>query len=192
MKMRKLAAFAAALMLGTYIPQAVPVVPAEIEALAHSGRTDRSGGHHDNKNKSGLGSYHYHCGGYPAHLHTNGVCPYTSNAAGTSVGTSSTAAGSAEQAQELSVPENISLVFDSVYYADHNPDLYEAFGYDYDKLLNHFLTSGMQEGRCACESFQVNVYRETNPDLVSAFGDDLAAYYEHYMDCGHAEGRCAH
>lgn len=47
-------------------------------AFAHSGRTDSSGGHRDNKNKSGLGSYHYHCGGYPAHLHDGGVCPYTS------------------------------------------------------------------------------------------------------------------
>lgn len=45
-------------------------------AFAHSGRTDSSGGHKDNKNKSGLGSYHYHCGGYPAHLHDDGVCPY--------------------------------------------------------------------------------------------------------------------
>ncbi len=44
---------------------------------AHGGRTDSKGGHKDNKNKSGLGSYHYHCGGYPAHLHTNGYCPYT-------------------------------------------------------------------------------------------------------------------
>lgn len=45
-------------------------------SFAHSGRTDSSGGHHDYKNKSGLGSYHYHCGGYPPHLHQNGVCPY--------------------------------------------------------------------------------------------------------------------
>ena len=43
---------------------------------AHSGRTDANGGHRDNKNASGLGYYHYHCGGYPAHLHPNGVCPY--------------------------------------------------------------------------------------------------------------------
>lgn len=43
---------------------------------AHSGRTDSNGGHRDNNNKSGLGSYHYHCGGYPAHLHINGQCPY--------------------------------------------------------------------------------------------------------------------
>ena len=48
-----------------------------IPSYAHSGRTDSSGGHKDNKNKSGLGSYHYHCGGYPAHLHSGGYCPYT-------------------------------------------------------------------------------------------------------------------
>ena len=48
---------------------------------SHSGRTDSSGGHRDSKNKSGLGSYHYHCGGYPAHLHSNGVCPYKSTPA---------------------------------------------------------------------------------------------------------------
>lgn len=47
-----------------------------LTAFAHSGRTDSQGGHHDYKNKSGLGSYHYHCGGHPAHLHENGICPY--------------------------------------------------------------------------------------------------------------------
>lgn len=46
-------------------------------AFAHSGRTDSYGGHRDNQNKSGLGSYHYHCGGYPPHLHPDGICPYT-------------------------------------------------------------------------------------------------------------------
>ena len=43
---------------------------------AHSGRTDGQGGHRDNRNASGLGSYHYHHG-YSAHLHPNGYCPYT-------------------------------------------------------------------------------------------------------------------
>ena len=47
-------------------------------AFAHSGRTDSSGGHKDNKNVSGLGYYHYHHG-YGPHLHPNGVCPYTTN-----------------------------------------------------------------------------------------------------------------
>lgn len=58
---------------------ALSIMSIEITMYAHSGKTDSSGGHKDNKNKSGLGSYHYHCGGYPAHLHTNGVCPYSSN-----------------------------------------------------------------------------------------------------------------
>lgn len=55
---------------------AMSILFISISSYAHSGRTDSSGGHKDNKNKSGLGGYHYHCGGYPAHLHKNGVCPY--------------------------------------------------------------------------------------------------------------------
>jgi hypothetical protein len=46
-------------------------------SYAHSGRTDSSGGHKDNKNASGLGAYHYHHG-YKAHLHSDGLCPYDS------------------------------------------------------------------------------------------------------------------
>jgi len=44
-------------------------------AFAHSGRTDSSGGHKDNRNASGLGSYHYHHG-YGPHLHPSEYCPY--------------------------------------------------------------------------------------------------------------------
>ena len=54
----------------------VAIISLGFIASAHSGRTDGSGGHRDTRNVSGLGSYHYHCGGYPAHLHKNGVCPY--------------------------------------------------------------------------------------------------------------------
>lgn len=59
-------------------------------SYAHSGRTDASGGHKDNKNKSGLGYYHYHCGGHPAHLHKNGVCPYSKSSSKSSKSTSET------------------------------------------------------------------------------------------------------
>ena len=51
------------------------IVP-PLTTLAHSGKTDANGGHRDNKNKSGLGSYHYHCGGNPPHLHGANGCPY--------------------------------------------------------------------------------------------------------------------
>ena len=66
---------------------AFSTVPGTVQA--HSGRTDSSGGHHDNKNVSGLGSYHYHCGGHPAHLHDGGVCPYSSFAATSDTSTTS-------------------------------------------------------------------------------------------------------
>lgn len=66
---------------------AFSTVPGTVQA--HSGRTDSSGGHHDNKNVSGLGSYHYHCGGHPAHLHDGGVCPYSSSAATSDTSTTS-------------------------------------------------------------------------------------------------------
>lgn len=68
---------------------ALSVISIGITTYAHSGKTDSSGGHKDNKNKSGLGSYHYHCGGHPAHLHTNGVCPYSSNSSNKSTKTTS-------------------------------------------------------------------------------------------------------
>lgn len=49
-----------------------------VVVFAHSGRIDEDGGHHDYKNVSGLGNYHYHHG-YPAHLHQENICPYNRN-----------------------------------------------------------------------------------------------------------------
>lgn len=68
-----------------------------ITSYAHSGRTDSSGGHRDNKNKSGLGSYHYHCGGHPAHLHPNGVCPYSSKSSSKKSSSSSSKSSSSKK-----------------------------------------------------------------------------------------------
>lgn len=61
------------------------VITIPFMAIAHSGKTDGSGGHRDNKNKSGLGYYHYHCGGHPPHLHNGGVCPYKGGSSSKSV-----------------------------------------------------------------------------------------------------------
>lgn len=70
------------------------IISIGVNAYAHSGRTDSNGGHRDNQNKSGLGSYHYHCGGHPAHLHTNGVCPYSSSSSSSKSSTSSSSSSS--------------------------------------------------------------------------------------------------
>ena len=65
-----------------------------ITVHAHGGRTDSSGGHKDNENVSGLGWYHYHCGGHPAHLHNNGVCPYKKGSSSSSSSSSKSSSSS--------------------------------------------------------------------------------------------------
>lgn len=69
-------------------------------ALAHSGRTDGSGGHWDRSS----GEYHYHHG-HKAHQHIDGVCPYdfedkTSHSSGSQ--------GSSNSAQVPSLKSNTS------------------------------------------------------------------------------------
>ncbi len=76
-----------------------------LNTFAHSGRTDKYGGHKDNKNVSGLGSYHYHCGGNPPHLHTNGVCPYSSNK---STSSSSNSSSSSNKSSSSSTSKSIT------------------------------------------------------------------------------------
>lgn len=182
------------IMAVLFSPSFVDTNPLLITAEAHQGRTDSSGGHRDTKNKSGLGSYHYHCGGNPAHLHTDGVCPYNNSSSDTASGTK-TQSGSGTSNQttaQSSVPDNISLVFNATYYADNNSDMKQAYGTDSTSLLDHFLSTGMKEGRIACSTFNVHVYKDNNADLKAAYGDDLASYYTHFMNSGHSENRVAY
>ena len=117
-------------------------------------------------------------------MHENGVCPYDSRYSGNSAENAPV-----QEPEKAAIPEHIDRVFDAAYYAEHNEDLYETFGNDAERLLEHFLTAGMKEGRVACETFNVTVYKESNEDLAQIFGDDWTAYYEHYMDFGYAENR---
>ena len=89
------------------------ILSIQISVYSHSGRTDANGGHKDNQNKSGLGSYHYHCGGNPAHLHPNGVCPYSSSSQSStsSSGSSSTSSSSSSSSSKTttSIPRTIAV-----------------------------------------------------------------------------------
>ena len=88
------------------------ILSLSLSAFAHSGRTDSSGGHKDNKNKSGLGSYHYHCGGHPAHLHEDGVCPYKQSfAPKASSNNNIISDGTVTKSKEKS--ENVTIEFDN-------------------------------------------------------------------------------
>lgn len=84
-----------------------------------------------------------------------------------------------------------SPVYNYKEYLQYNPDLTGMFGDDQWKLFEHFINSGMKEGRQGCSSFNLTAYKVNNPDLVAQFGDENAKYYEHYMAGGKAEGRKA-
>lgn len=174
-----------------------------ITAEAHSGRTDASGGHRDNKNKSGLGSYHYHCGGNPAHLHNDGVCPYGGNSAGSSSGSSTEssssvapvtapAAPTASSSEPATVSTYDSVIFNTSYYLQNNADVASVIGTNASDLYNHFITSGMKEGRQGSTTFNVAAYMNNNPDLLQIFGEDLPSYYNHFLTNGQFEGRVAY
>lgn len=85
------------------------ILSIQINVYSHSGRTDANGGHRDNKNKSGLGSYHYHCGGHPAHLHPNGVCPYSSSGKSSTSSSSSGSSSSSNSKTTTSTPSTIEV-----------------------------------------------------------------------------------
>ena len=83
----------------------------------------------------------------------------------------------------------IETIFDEHYYADKYPDLKEAFGYDREALLKHFMTYGLSEGREMNELIDIVKYREKYQDLQDAFGDDWDAYVSHYLSYGAFERR---
>ncbi len=89
----------------------------------------------------------------------------------------------------VSVGGKLKEIFDEHYYADNNPDLKAAFGYDREALWNHFVTCGLKEGRVMNGKLDVVKYRNTYADLNAAFGDNWDAYVEHYLTCGAKEGR---
>ncbi len=86
---------------------------------------------------------------------------------------------------------NYSSVYNYNYYCTKNPDVKRAYGNDDIAVLQHFIRSGMAEGRQASEEFNVYVYQSRYPDVKAAYGNDLKAYYLHYMRSGKNEGRSA-
>lgn len=154
---------------------------------AHSGRTDSSGGHRDNKNKSGLGSYHYHHG-YGPHLHTNG-CPYSSTTTNSDGGRSSSSVDHEAQqkkAQEQEQEEVKSKGYNSgyndgyigktsgSYYSGSYSELYQSRydeGYTQgreklEKEKEELNTKGYELGLTGSK---INLSNYTNEELKAAY-----------------------
>lgn len=80
------------------------------------------------------------------------------------------------------------FVFDPIFYLTANPDLQQAFGSNPEAAQNHWISSGLGEGRLASAVFSVNWYRYKNYDL-GAFGGNNELYIRHYVQNGIQEGR---
>lgn len=103
---------------------------------------------------------------------------------------STTTTTSTTTTSTTTVKGNYDLIFDATYYANQYADLKNAFGTNATKLLNHFKTYGMKEGRKAISTFDVKVYKENNTDLQKAFGNaGYEKYFEHYLTYGYKENR---
>ncbi len=82
-----------------------------------------------------------------------------------------------------------SLVYDYDYYVANNQDVANVYGNNRLKVLEHFVSWGMTEGRQAKETFNVRKYMNRYFDLPQIYGNDLKSYYYHYINYGNAEGR---
>lgn len=76
--------------------------------------------------------------------------------------------------------------FDVMVYRDRNPDIAHLS----DKALkDHWLSSGIKEGRASSPVLDLGFYLNNNPDLKNAFGSDYEAVYNHFITSGYKERR---
>lgn len=83
------------------------------------------------------------------------------------------------------------MVFDATFYAQAYPDVVAAIGTDAESLYQHYVNSGMLEGRQPSALFNAQIYMSNYEDLQAVYGNNIAAYVQHYILVGSAEGRVA-
>lgn len=172
-----------------------------INASAHSGRTDSSGGHRDNKNVSGLGSYHYHCGGNPAHLHTNGVCPYKTSSNSSISSSNSNASNSSNKNNQNSIntekQKANKLGYNKGYSDGYNSNSFndstsEKYSTDYKEGYKSGYDKGVSDLNDKKEEVYNSAYKigknglsnnnkETNKLLIEAYNNGYKAGYNEYL-----------
>jgi hypothetical protein len=76
--------------------------------------------------------------------------------------------------------------FDVMVYRDRNKDL---AGMTDAQLKEHWLESGIKEGRASSPVLDLGFYLNNNPDLKAAFGNDYEKVYQHFITKGYKEHR---
>lgn len=85
--------------------------------------------------------------------------------------------------------ESLRAVFDPEYYYNQYPDIQASVGQDAETLFQHFVSTGIREGRSGKEDFNLKAYVFYNEDLLNVYKTDLSGYCRHYLERGRNEGR---
>ena len=85
----------------------------------------------------------------------------------------------------------MSPVFHLGYYIENNPDVANIYLNDTDRIMDHFLRYGINEGRPSSPNFNLEAYKTRNEDLKNIFQNSNVDYYYHYCIFGRNEGRLA-
>lgn len=97
-----------------------------------------------------------------------------------------------ETTEKVVQEENLDyLLFDADLYYSLYPDLQKAFGRDYNKLREHWLIFGINEGRRGSYVFDSHYYFAAYEDLRKAIGPNCRELYNHFKVFGIKEGRKA-
>ena len=92
------------------------------------------------------------------------------------------ASTSSEQQKE----EYYRLVYNYSDYLAYNSDIRSKYRHDKDGAFQHFLKTGMAEGRQASKDFDPVSYRLEYKYVRKAYKDDWKQYYLHYIRTGYA------
>jgi len=79
--------------------------------------------------------------------------------------------------------KGLNVCFNYIYYYYLNPDL-SSIGLNQQALLEHFLSTGLLEGRIGSPVWDVKSYLAYNPDQAAAFQEDYRAAFKHFIDVG--------
>lgn len=83
----------------------------------------------------------------------------------------------------------VSLILDVDAYKAAYADLAKAYGNNTAAYVNHYLTTGVFEGRTKGVLFDPLLYAEAYSDVKNSFGYDISAIVDHYIQFGIAEDR---
>ena len=92
-----------------------------------------------------------------------------------------------DPASDQTNEEYYKLVYNHSDYMKYNSDIRAKYRHDADGAFEHFLNTGMAEGRQASSSFDPVSYRFEYKYLRKKYGNDWKKYYLHYIQSGYAK-----